>query len=51
MSINPEVPMRRLFSRALQIGLTVLCILALLGLLNSRDPRCVGPTQPSFCAE
>lgn len=43
--------MRRLFSRALQVGMTVFCTLALLGLLDSRDQRCVGPTQPSFCAE
>lgn len=51
MFINPEFPMRRFLSRALQGALTVLCILAILGLLDSRDARCVGDEQPSFCAE
>jgi hypothetical protein len=43
--------MRRRTTTVTEVVLTVLCVLALVGLLDSSDARCVGDDQPSFCAE
>lgn len=43
--------MRRRTTTVTEVVLTILCILAIAGLIDSRDARCVGDNQPGFCAE